>query len=152
MIIEELWCFCITGCVRKVKPSALTLKPPLARGNRFPPLDHRNRVILNLRVLLWHAGMSPLRLQNTHTNTYRLYTQKEISHAYEMGKNTFHTGGRREERRLLQPNSCHPLWCLKVVGWPLVISTKASGSTSFRITETLMTATQTHTRAHKFIN
>lgn len=88
MIIRALLCFCITGCVRKVKPSALTRgSPPATWGNRFPPSDHRGRVILNLRLLLWHGGMSPLRLQDTHTHTHTfIHTWREISHAYQTGK------------------------------------------------------------------
>lgn len=71
---------------------------PATGGNRFPPLDHRGRVILNLRLLLWHRGMSPLRLQNTHahTNTYRLYTHTGRFLTPTKQGNTFHTEKERE--------------------------------------------------------
>ena len=128
------------------KPISSDPRPsPAAGGNRFPPLDHRGPVILNLRLLLWHRGMSPLRLWNTHTNTHthtHKHTNSGCTHTHthtHRGRfltptkqgNTFlrERKREREERGLLRLRP--PVWCLKVTGWLLVISVKASGSLDF---------------------
>ena len=132
------------------------LRPsPATGGNRFPPLDHRGRVILNLRLLLWHGGMSPLRLPNTHTHTHtrththRLYTQRGRFLMPTKKGNTFLSrGGKRAPATQL----LHPLWRLKVMGWPLVISVKASGYLDLSVLwfiDSLMT--ETHTLSHSLI-
>lgn len=134
------------------RPSAAT------GGNQFPPLDHRGCVILNLRLLLWHGGMSPLRIQNTHshaqTHTFRLHTHTN-SHTYQTEKYIPQREREKEIgwRGLLQPGSWPPFWCLKVMGWLLVISVKASGSLELRVLwfiDSLIsdTHTQTHSPAH----
>lgn len=88
MIIEALLCFCATVCVQKVKPSALTLKPPLTdRGESIPTLRLPWLCYLKLEaVALTQRNVTSKASKHAHKHIQVINTKREISHAYEMGK------------------------------------------------------------------
>lgn len=142
-ITGALLCFCIMGCVWKVKPSALTWGPnqPLG-GNPFPPSDHRGHVILNLRLLLWHAGMSPLRLSNTHTHRHTQVILREFL-AYKTGKYIPQRERDREKRKRETP--LPRLWCLTGDGMTACYQHEGIWFSGFKcaMIDSLMTDTHT---------